>query len=101
MAPRLAGGHQVSNAAVAVAVVEQLITAGLTVSADAVWQGLEQVEWPARVELFDTQPRAILDCAHNVASMEALVNALESSFLRIQYDRTFFIFAASNDKDVP
>jgi dihydrofolate synthase/folylpolyglutamate synthase len=100
IAPRLAGAHQVCNAALVVAVAEQLNAVGFAISEDAMWHGLAEVEWPARFELFDTQPRAVLDCAHNVASMEALVSTLEASFLPILYDKTFFIFAASNDKDV-
>src|SRR5262249_56190714 len=37
------------------------------------------------------------DCAHNIASAHALLQALESSF---RWHRGLLIFASSNDKDV-
>jgi dihydrofolate synthase/folylpolyglutamate synthase len=40
----------------------------------------------------------VLDCAHNVASSEALVAALHLSYLP---ESRVLIFAVSNDKDVP
>jgi dihydrofolate synthase/folylpolyglutamate synthase len=45
-----------------------------------------------------TRPRAVLDCAHNVASAEALVKTVVLSFLP---RKRFLIFAASGDKDIP
>ena len=54
--------------------------------------------WPARMEVLQRRPFLILDCAHNVASVEALVETLDSSF---PLTRRWLIFAASNDKDVP
>src|SRR5262249_25966246 len=39
----------------------------------------------------------VLDCAHNVASVQALVDALQSSF---PPGRRLLAFAASNDKDI-
>jgi dihydrofolate synthase/folylpolyglutamate synthase len=44
------------------------------------------------------RPKVVLDCAHNVASAEALVKTLVHSFLP---RKRSLIFAASSDKDVP
>jgi dihydrofolate synthase/folylpolyglutamate synthase len=70
----------------------------IPISDEAIHLGLTDVEWPARFERFETQPRAILDCAHNVASAEALVETMLDSWLP---EPPVLIFAASSDKDVP
>jgi dihydrofolate synthase/folylpolyglutamate synthase len=98
--PRLRGRHQLMNASVAAAVVEQLQTAGFTIPRAAVYDGIAKVDWPARFEVFDTMPRAVLDCAHNVASVETLVDTLAQYADYLTGPRVL-IFAVSNDKDVP
>ncbi|MCW5744697.1 MAG: bifunctional folylpolyglutamate synthase/dihydrofolate synthase [Alphaproteobacteria bacterium] len=72
--PKLVGAHQLDNAATAVAVVERLRGAGLSISDDAVRRGLTTVEWPARLQplvrgkLADAMPPGCelwLDGGHN------------------------------------
>ncbi len=94
----LLGEHQAANAAVAVACVEQLRAAGWYISDEAVAAGLANVSWPARLEVVGRRPLVVLDCAHNVASAQALVETLQASFPPV---RRLLVFAASNDKDVP
>ncbi|HWY88664.1 MAG TPA: cyanophycin synthetase, partial [Gemmataceae bacterium] len=97
----LMGEHQAGNAALAVAAVEDLREQGLSISDAAVAQGLAEVRWPARLEIMRLQPLVLLDCAHNVASAEALIRTLQSSFPpRAADGRRFLIFASSKDKDV-
>jgi len=93
----LLGEHQAANAAVAVACVEHLRQSGWQISDAAVADGLAGVYWPARMEVMCRRPLVILDCAHNVASAEALVETLQSSF---PPTRRLLVFASSNDKDV-
>jgi dihydrofolate synthase/folylpolyglutamate synthase len=122
---RLAGEHQAANAAVAVACVECLRDSELVVTKDeavagptgirwpgpkdaspsrlmipdeAVVAGLSGVRWPARMEVFRTRPVTVLDCAHNVASAEALVATLGQA---LPHPRRRLVFAVSSDKDVP
>jgi len=64
-----------------------------------VFHGLATVRWPARFEVFAAHPLTVIDCAHNVASAEALVGALRNQF-GPNWDKSL-IFAASGDKDVP
>jgi dihydrofolate synthase/folylpolyglutamate synthase len=97
MALGLLGEHQAANAAVAVACVEQLRAEGLTIADDAVAGGLADVRWPARLEVVARRPLVVLDCAHNVASAQALVDTLQASF---PPGRPLLVFAVSNDKDV-
>jgi dihydrofolate synthase/folylpolyglutamate synthase len=93
----LLGEHQAANAAVAVSAVEVLRSAGWHVGASAVAAGLAGVYWPARLEVTGRRPLVVLDCAHNVASAEALVAALHATFPPA---RRWLIFAGSGDKDL-
>jgi dihydrofolate synthase/folylpolyglutamate synthase len=93
----LVGAHQAANAAVAVASIEQLRDRGWHLDDQAVAEGLAGVSWPARLEVFGERPLVVLDCAHNVASAQALVETLQASF---PPTRRLLVFASSNDKDV-
>lgn len=94
----LLGEHQAANAAVTIACVEELRAQGLIVPDAAVAAGLAEVNWPARLEVLNRRPFVVLDCAHNVASVQALVDTLRTSF---PATRRLLVFAASNDKDLP
>jgi dihydrofolate synthase/folylpolyglutamate synthase len=96
----LIGAHQAANAAVALAVVEELQRQGLAIGDRAVAAGLAQVRWPARLEIVGHRPLQVLDCAHNVASAQALVAALGESFSLSAGGRRLLIFAGSRDKDL-
>jgi dihydrofolate synthase/folylpolyglutamate synthase len=95
---RLWGRHQAANAAVALAAVDCLRSQGVTISEEAVQRGLRNVHWPARIELLHSRPRVILDCAHNRASMAALMETLRQSFT---WRRLVVILGCSRDKDIP
>jgi dihydrofolate synthase/folylpolyglutamate synthase len=96
----LLGEHQAANAALAVAVVEHLQDAGWHINEPAVAAGLARVRWPARLEVVGQHPTVLLDCAHNVASVQALVDTLERSLAPPSLGRRRLIFASSNDKDL-
>lgn len=93
----LLGEHQAANAAVAIACIEQLRAIGWSIGDAAVTRGLARVEWPARMEIVATRPLIVLDCAHNVVSMEAMVATLRDSF---PPGRRLLVFGASADKDL-
>jgi dihydrofolate synthase/folylpolyglutamate synthase len=94
----LFGTHQGANAAAAVMAVERLRDAGLQVPDSAIADGLRNVVWPARLEMLGRRPTVVLDCAHNVASAEALAQALRDSFPVA--GRRHLIFATSGDKQI-
>jgi len=73
----LVGRHQATNAATAVAAAEELIALGFPLPPEAVRRGLRAVRWPGRVEVVRTAPPVVIDVAHNVASMQALRDALQ------------------------
>jgi dihydrofolate synthase / folylpolyglutamate synthase len=95
---KLQGEHQARNATLVVASVEQLRSAGLTISDASLARGLTQVDWPARLEVMRMSPLVILDCSHNVASILAVIQTLNTSF---RGRRRILLFAASSDKDIP
>lgn len=94
----LFGQHQSANAAGVVAVIERLREIGLPIDDLAVSRGLQNVVWPARLEVVGQRPLILLDCAHNVASAQALVDTLADSFVLSGKKR--LVVAISNDKQV-
>jgi len=93
----LLGAHQDANAALAVAAVDALNAAGLTIPERAVHHGLRTVVWPARIECVQREPFAVVvDSAHNVPSAEALVTTLREAFPTAS--PRIAVFAVSNDK---
>ncbi|MCC6417696.1 MAG: bifunctional folylpolyglutamate synthase/dihydrofolate synthase [Gemmataceae bacterium] len=106
MALSLLGAHQAANAALAVATVEHLHDAGLHIPDRAVAAGLAGVRWPARLEVVGRRPLVVLDCAHNLASAEALLDTLQTSFPLPAAGpdgaapRRLLVFAGSADKDL-
>jgi len=92
---RLLGRHQAANAAVALATVHRLERQGWSLPNRAVREGLALTRCPARVECVATDPVTILDAAHNVASIQALVDTLDTHFPR---HGGVLLFATSIDK---
>jgi dihydrofolate synthase/folylpolyglutamate synthase len=76
--PALAGEHQRSNAAIAVALAREVARQqGRALSKAALRAGLTGVRWPARLELVATPAGdVLLDCAHNPEGAEVLAAAL-------------------------
>jgi len=93
----LLGRHQLENAATAVLAVECLADHGVAVSESALRRGLQEVRWPARLEIIRRRPLVVLDGAHNVDSMRRLLQALEEY---LAYERAIVVAGFSADKDV-
>jgi len=93
----LLGEHQAANAAVAIATVDRLRARGVRVDDDAIRRGLAGVRWPARVEVVARRPAVVVDSAHNVASVEALLRVLAESFTA---PRRVLVFATTEGKDI-
>ncbi len=98
----LLGEHQAANAAIAVAVVREIQrqarpSGPCANSERAIRDGLASAWLPARVEVMSHNPLVILDSAHNVASMEALLATLDESF---PPGPRRCVFAGTCDKDV-
>ena len=97
----LLGGHQASNAAVALAVLDALRDRhGVAVDETALRRGLADAHWPGRLELIDGARlgigRVLLDGAHNPAGAAALAEALRQLGVR----RPALVFGAMRGKRV-
>lgn len=94
----LTGRHQADNAAVAAMAARLLDARGVSVPAAAIERGLRRATLPARIETVSRRPLVIVDAAHNVASMRALVDTLRRTLDR--HRPRALVFAASADKQV-
>jgi len=95
----MAGRHQAANAALAVVAAATLDRGGFAVPPGAIARGLARARLPARIETIAERPLVIVDAAHNVASMESL---LETVAVAIDVRRPrILLFAAPRDKQLP
>ena len=92
----LRGEHQLSNAALALAVVEIIEENGFVTDSEAIYAGLKKTHWEARMEILCERPLFLLDGAHNPSGVNALRSALKRDF---SWRRLILIFAALADKD--
>ena len=73
----LVGDHQIENVATAVAAIEVLQDRGHQVSHDSIVQGVREVCWPARFQVYDRHSKTItVDGAHNPYSVGKLVETI-------------------------
>jgi len=94
--PALRGANQLANAAGALAALEAL-RERLPVTAQAVRAGLALVELPGRFQILPGQPAVVLDVAHNLHSVAALVANLDAMGF---FPVTHAVFGAMADKAV-
>lgn len=79
----LRGRHQIDNAITAARLLEELPASGPAVPAEAIQMALEDVEWPARLELRRVDGHEILiDGAHNPGGARALAGYLQETYGR-------------------
>jgi len=95
---RMLGKHQSENAAIALRAWRKLKQLGWDLQDRAIEESLAQTQVPARLEVLGLDPTWILDSAHNEASIDALVDALESYFP--SRPKTV-LFACAKDKKAP
>lgn len=77
----LIGDFQVANGAVAVTLAQlALAKLGLPVVPRDFAAGLKGVVWPARLELVNQHPLMLLDGAHNLLGIQALVKTIRDDF---------------------
>jgi len=93
---RLRGRHQVTNAAVAIAMAESLREHGIAVPKVAITLGIESATHRGRLELSEGPPRILFDGAHNPAAAHSLRDYL-TEFVTVPIT---MIFGAMGDKDV-
>lgn len=93
----LLGRHQSDNLAVALGLVDQLIESGVPVNLAGLAAGLAQTAWPGRLEVRGRRPWVVLDGAHTVESMQAVLATLPETF---NYRRLIVVAGCLGDKDL-
>ncbi|MBO0726903.1 MAG: bifunctional folylpolyglutamate synthase/dihydrofolate synthase [Blastocatellia bacterium] len=96
----LRGRHQITNATVAIHIAEQLRVAGFDIPKVAIIEGLNNAEWPGRLEMIRLSPSQaplLLDGAHNVDGARALRDFLNQHF---RSTPVTILFGAMADKAV-
>ena len=93
----LLGFHQIENAATAYAAIKKLQQSGIHIPKEAISRGFENVKWPARFEIINTEPLIILDSAHNQDSALRLRLAMDDY---LNGKPIILLFGSSEDKDV-
>jgi len=95
----LLGSHQLENAAIAIAALEEFCRANdIDFSQSAVKRGFASVSWPGRFQVISRKPITIVDGAHNPEAALALNNSLKELF---GGKPVFLILGMCSDKDVP
>lgn len=93
----LRGEHQAHNCGLALAILDKLKAHGFTLPDDKVVKGLAATRLDGRMHQVWSEPRIIVDGAHNAASIQALIRALGA---HVSYDSLVLIFGCAQDKDI-
>ena len=96
LAPALAGRHQGANASIAIAAAEVLSRIWRPVDKAKVLKAVRETRWEGRLETVRRRPLVILDGAHNVEGVTALVAHVNEVIGR----QVVLVFAAMQDKDL-
>ncbi|MFA5133337.1 MAG: Mur ligase family protein [Patescibacteria group bacterium] len=90
---RLLGGHQAKNAVLAINCAKDM---GIGIS--AIKKGLEEAEYPARLEVLSKKPLIIIDGAHNSDKIRAAIDFINISRLAQNGKRYLILAMAKNKK---
>ncbi len=93
----LPGEHQALNCGLALAILDKLRQRGFDLPETTAIEGLANTRLPGRMELAWTEPRILLDGAHNASSLQALVRSIGA---HVPYDSMVMVFGCCEDKDV-
>lgn len=94
---KMFGQHQIENASLAILSALFLNEKySLSVSEKSIRTGLMNARWSGRFEKISDKPLTILDGAHNIAGVEALIHTIKSRYPGRQ---VHFLLAVLRDKD--
>ncbi|WP_428389609.1 bifunctional folylpolyglutamate synthase/dihydrofolate synthase [Mucisphaera sp.] len=97
LAVPLKGEHQAHNCGLALALLDSLKGDGFNLAEADIIRGLADTKIAGRMEQVWSQPRVLIDGAHNSASIQALIKSLGA---HINYDSLVVIFGTGQDKDI-
>ncbi|MGX0157424.1 dihydrofolate synthase / folylpolyglutamate synthase [Staphylococcus cohnii] len=92
------GEHQKENAALAITALIELNESGLVeLDFNKMINGIEAVNWTGRIEKVKDETLIIIDGAHNLESVEALIKTLKDYY---KLDNVDVLYAAINGKPI-
>lgn len=94
---RLLGMHQVKNAVTAIEAVLALKKYGIEISLENIKKGVYMAVWPGRMEVLGTDPRFIIDGAHNPQGAKVISDNIKKLF---NYRKLIIGIGILKDKDV-
>ncbi|MDJ1111402.1 MULTISPECIES: folylpolyglutamate synthase/dihydrofolate synthase family protein [Staphylococcaceae] len=95
---KMIGAHQQENAALAIATLLEMYDRGmLLLDFNKMIQAIEDTTWTGRIEKIQEGPTIILDGAHNVESIEVLVDTMKSHYAGHKID---VLFSAIDGKPI-
>lgn len=95
---KMIGTHQQENAALAIATLLEMYDRGmLLLDFNKMIQAIEDTTWTGRIEKIQEDPTIILDGAHNLESIEVLVDTMKSHYAGHKID---VLFSAIDGKPI-
>lgn len=92
------GEHQKENAALAITALIELNESGIVdLDFNKMIDGIESVSWTGRIEQVKVKPLIIVDGAHNVESVEALISTMKDYY---HIDSLDILFSAVKGKPI-
>ncbi|MDK9843458.1 bifunctional folylpolyglutamate synthase/dihydrofolate synthase [Staphylococcus equorum subsp. linens] len=92
------GEHQKENAALAITALIELNESGIVdLNFNKMIDGIESVSWTGRIEQVKEKPLMIVDGAHNVESVEALISTMKDYY---HIDSLDILFSAVKGKPI-
>jgi dihydrofolate synthase / folylpolyglutamate synthase len=77
---RMPGSHQIKNAALAIAVTEELRDYGFNITEEAIREAVSETVFPGRFEILGHDPEIIIDGAHTLEGMRLLKSTLRQFY---------------------
>jgi dihydrofolate synthase/folylpolyglutamate synthase len=93
----LVGGFQVINASLAIACINELNKKGIKVASIDIKKALQKAYFPGRIEVVKKRSLVILDGAHNVDKIKALVKTYHRIF---NGQKIWLVVAIKKDKNI-
>jgi dihydrofolate synthase/folylpolyglutamate synthase len=93
----LHGIHQILNAVTAVATVETLVKNDIIVPSDSIIKGVQNVYWPARLEVIHHKPMIVIDCAKDAEATQVIKETIQNDLTNC---RIIAVVSISSDKNI-
>jgi dihydrofolate synthase/folylpolyglutamate synthase len=93
----LFGEHQITNAITAISAIEVLFKYNYDIPSEAIIQGLNDVYWPARLEVFHRDPLVVLDCAKDAEATYVVKETIQKD---LNKKRIIAVISISSDKNI-